>query len=88
MNQEAICIKYSIGGIKNNQIVELKSKVISQAYLTSDCWSVQVWGLPYCSGHGDPDSICEFLATEECGGQHIRKLMLRGEYPKDGLPGI
>ena len=47
---------------------------------------VQAWGLPYCSGFGDPVNICEYLDTEECGGERIRKLMMKVEYPKNGLP--
>lgn len=49
---------------------------------------VQVWGLAYCSGFGDPDNIYEYLGTEECGGQNIRKLILSGKYPKNGLPDV
>jgi hypothetical protein len=47
---------------------------------------VQVWGLTYCSGNGDPENACEYLSTKECGGERIRKLILAGRYPKDGLP--
>jgi len=47
---------------------------------------VQVWGIDYCSGSGDPKSACEYLGTEECGGEEIRKMILSGKYPKDGLP--
>jgi len=84
--QEAIHIKYSMGGVKNNQVVEIKSKNAKQAQLTSDCWPVQVWGLSYCSGFGSYEGMCEFLATEDCGGTNIRRLILRGIYPKTGLP--
>ena len=59
----------------------IKAKRIYQKDLTPDCWSIQFWGLPYCRK-------CEYLATDECGGQRIRKEILTGEYPKDGLPDI
>jgi len=49
---------------------------------------VQVWGIDYCSGSGDPDNQCEYLGTDECGGERIRKLILAGKYPKDGLPDV
>lgn len=49
---------------------------------------VQVWGLAYCSGHGDPENACEYLGTEECGGQNIRKMILAGKYSKNGLPDV
>lgn len=60
---------------------KIRSKVIRSSGLTSDCWSIQSWGLPYCRK-------CEYLATEDCGGYRIRTLILRGKYPKDGLPDI
>jgi hypothetical protein len=47
---------------------------------------VQVWGLDYCSGFGDPNNKCEYLDSRECGGKNIRKLIMSGKYPKDGLP--
>jgi hypothetical protein len=56
----------------------VKSKVISQADLTSECWMIQAWGLPYCRE-------CEYLATDDCGGHKIRKDILKGKYPRDGL---
>jgi hypothetical protein len=57
----------------------LKMKVISSRGLTSECWSIQFWGLPYCR-------TCDYLATEDCGGYRIRRNILAGKYPKDGLP--
>ena len=74
--------KMNIGG----KICVARTKSINQKDLTSDCWMVQIWGLPYCSGFGDPVNTCEHLDTDECGGERIRKLMLNGEYPKHGLP--
>jgi hypothetical protein len=59
----------------------VKTKRIYQKDLTSDCWSVQFWGLPYCR-------TCEYLATEECGGYNIRKKILSGKYPVNGLPDV
>lgn len=64
----------------------VRTKRVYQGALTSDCWSVQVWGLPYCSGFGDPEAMCEFLATDECGGYSVRRKILRGKYPLHGLP--
>lgn len=66
--------------------ISLRVKRIYQKDLTSDCWPVQVWGLPYCSGFGDYEGMCEYLASEECGGQGIRKRILAGKYPLNGLP--
>jgi len=58
-----------------------KVKRIYQKDLTPDCWSIQFWGLPYCRR-------CEYLATDECGGQRIRKEIFTGEYPRNGLPEV
>jgi hypothetical protein len=30
--------------------------------------------------------MCEYLATEECGGQNIRKKILAGRFPLSDLP--
>lgn len=65
-----------------------KSKMIRQTDLTSDCWMVQVWGIEYCTGNGDPKNACEYLGKKECGGKRIRKLMLEGKYPQEGLPDV
>jgi hypothetical protein len=61
------------------QRYKIKAKVISSKGLTSKCWSIQFWGMPYCR-------TCDYLATEECGGYSIRKNILARKYPKDGLP--
>ena len=58
-----------------------KTRIISSRYLTFDCWSIQFRGLPRCRE-------CEYLATEMCGGLRIRKGMLSGDYPINGLPDI
>lgn len=65
-----------------------RTKRIYQKDLTSDCWMVQVWGIDYCSGFGEAENQCEYLGTGECGGERIRKLILAGKYPKDGLPDV
>ncbi len=56
-----------------------KIKIISSADLTSECWSIQFWGFEHCRE-------CEYLATEDCGGYRLRKDILAGRYPKEGLP--
>jgi len=73
--------KLNLGG----QEFLVKTK-IRQSDLTPECWSIQVWGLPYCSGLGNYQQMCKYLASEECGGQRIRKKILRGKYPVNGLP--
>ena len=69
-----------------NEGISFKVKRIYQKDLTPDCWSIQVWGLPYCSGFGEYENMCEYLASDECGGQGIRKKILAGEYFLNGLP--
>ena len=64
----------------------VRAKRINQSDLSSDCWPVQIWGLSYCSGLGNPNNRCEYLGTDECGGIRIRKMILSGKYPKNGLP--
>ena len=59
--------------------ISVKAKRIYQKDLTSDCWPVQFWGLPHCR-------TCDYLASEDCGGQGIRKNILTGNYPLNGLP--
>ncbi|MFX0205008.1 MAG: hypothetical protein ACFFDT_03415 [Candidatus Hodarchaeota archaeon] len=66
----------------------VRTKRVRQKDLTSDCWPVQVWGLPYCSGFGDYEQMCEYLGTEDCGGYGIRKRILAGEFPVNGLPDV
>ena len=41
----------------------VRAKRINQSDLSSDCWPVQIWGLSYCSGFGNPDNSCEYLDT-------------------------
>ena len=56
-----------------------RTKTINQKDLTPDCWPVQIWGIGHCK-------TCEFLHTRECGGKNIRKAIMDGEFPMDGLP--
>jgi len=42
----------------------MKVRVIHQVNLTSECWSVQSWGLEYCEA-------CEYKDSKDCGGQEI-----------------
>lgn len=65
--------------IKKNKLKKTKIKTINQSDLTSDCWSIQFWGISACDK-------CKFLDTPRCGGKKIRKLILDGKYPIDGLP--
>ena len=44
----------------------MKTKVIKQADLTTECWLIQIWGKEHCKS-------CEFRGTKECGGKRIRK---------------
>ena len=48
------------------------SKTIKQSQLTSDCWSIQIWGMEACED-------CGLLGTDECDGQEIREALLAGE---------
>ena len=47
-------------------------KYMKQSELTSECWSIQMWGIEKCDS-------CEFLNTDECGGQDIREKLLKKE---------
>ncbi len=71
-----------------NEGISFRAKRIHQKDLTSDCWPVQFWGLPYCSGFGEYENMCEYLASDECGGQQVRKMILSGKYPLTGLPDV
>lgn len=59
----------------------VKFKILSSSHLTPECWMVQAWGLPY-------RRHCDYLSTDDCGGYRIRKEILSGRYPKDGLEGM
>ena len=50
----------------------IKIKIINQSDLTSDCWTVQAWGLEACK-------TCEFKDTKDCGGgKSLEKLKDNG----------
>ena len=60
----------------------MKTKMVSQADLTAECWLIQIFGLEACEG-------CEALDTEECGGQRIREeLLVTGQSGKVGVGGL
>jgi len=59
----------------------MKSKIINQSDLTSECFLIQAWGIERCKD-------CEALNTPDCGGERIRGLIQKGEYPEDGLKGV
>jgi len=62
--------------------IEKKSfsiQTINRNDLTLECWHIQVWGLPYCR-------TCKYLGTEECGGYRIRRNIISGNFPLNGLP--
>lgn len=53
-------------------------RTVNQSELTSDCWSVQVWGIEHCK-------TCQYLNTKECGGEEILKKVEKGQYPSAGI---
>lgn len=57
----------------------MKAKLIRQSDLTSECWTIQMWGIEACKD-------CEALNTKECGGARIREQIARRKYPTNGLP--
>ena len=77
-------VEYGVMNIGGKDCL-VRTKRINQADLTTECWPVQMWGLSYCSGFGNPGNRCEYLGTEECGGSRIRKMIMAGKYPKNGL---
>jgi len=44
--------------------MKLQKRIIQQADLTSECWSVQVWGFDACEK-------CELKGTDDCGGKEM-----------------
>jgi len=42
----------------------MKTKIISQKMLSTECWFVQVWGVEACED-------CDYRDTQECGGKRI-----------------
>ncbi len=49
--------------------------------LTDDCFQIQIFGISQCDN-------CEWLGTKDCNGQHIRRKILAGLFPKTGLPSV
>jgi hypothetical protein len=74
-------MEYKKAAFGDGQLFPVRSKIVMQSDLSSDCWTIQIWGLTRCRE-------CEYLATEECGGYRIRRKILSGRYPKHGLPDI
>jgi len=56
----------------------MKTKVIKQSGLTSDCWLVQFWGISACQD-------CPMRGTDECGGKNILRKIEAGTFPVGGL---
>ena len=48
----------------------MKIKTMKQSNLTSECFLIQMFGIEKCKD-------CESLNTDECGGQEIRKRILK-----------
>jgi hypothetical protein len=56
----------------------MKIKTIKQNDLTSDCWTIQIFGISACEK-------CEYKNKKRfCGGMRIRKEIESGNYPKNG----
>ena len=51
----------------------MKIKLVKQNELTSDCWSVQIWGLESCD-------FCPYINTEDCGGKDIRRKLMNDKH--------
>lgn len=56
----------------------MKTFIINQANLTSDCWLIQFQGMEACEK-------CEFENTPDCGGKDIIKRIADGKYPPTGI---
>ena len=67
---------YQKAKVENGQLVITESKVIDQSKLTSDCWLIQFDGLSACQN-------CPARDTRECGGQAIRKRLLKTQQEED-----
>ena len=50
----------------DNNLQKANVKMVQQSKLSSECWSVQIWGQEHCK-------TCEFLNKRDCGGKKIRK---------------
>jgi len=51
---------------KKEKEKKMEVKVIPQGHMSSECWSIQVWGLDHCK-------TCPSENKKECGGKNIRK---------------
>ena len=60
-------MRYAKAHIENGKVVETDVTNVNQNEMTSECWIVQFGGLAACD-------TCEFVDTDECGGEEIRKL--------------
>lgn len=65
-------IKAVKAGIENGRIVEKEVRYVPQSHLTSDCWSIQFWGLEECM-------TCEYKNTPDCGGGETLKRLIKAE---------
>lgn len=74
-------VRVSKGVNINGERVEVKTKVVNQSKLTSDCWLVQFWGLSACNR-------CELEGKDGCGGKAILKKIKAGKYSSEGLPDL
>jgi len=61
---------YQKAEIQDDKIVMTSIKEIAQSKLTAECWLIQFKGLEACK-------TCPALNTNDCGGQAIRKRMLK-----------
>lgn len=58
------------GKVENGRMVMTNMKEIKQSQLTSDCWTIQFWGLDKCEK-------CEYRGKKSCGGGATLKRMQR-----------
>lgn len=56
----------------------MKTIIINQAELTSDCWMIQFRGIEACEE-------CKYKNTSKCGGKNIIKRIGEGKYPTAGI---
>lgn len=66
---------------KKNEMKKFKEKLVRTSMLTDDCFQIQFFGNSHCKG-------CGLLGTKDCNGQHIRRKILSGLFPKTGLPSV
>ncbi len=46
----------------------MQSRMVKQANLSSECWTIQFWGLSACKE-------CQYKGKRECGGKNIIKTL-------------